>query len=205
MLFGRPELMVFGDAAARKQTLEVLSRFIELAGAIGAENLVFGSPKNRFVPDTMTFDEARAIAVDFFWALGRVATDNNTCLCIEPNPVEYGCNFVTTASDGLALVEAVGNPGFGLHLDAAGMTLANDAVGASIRRAGRHLRHFHASAPYLAQIEDQVVDHRGAAKALREIGYAGYVSIEMRPGLPGNAVADVAAAVALVRARYAAQ
>lgn len=202
MLFGRPDLMVFGDTPVRTETLDVLSRFMELAGMLGVERLVFGSPKNRVIPDRMGADEAEAIAVDFFSALAQVAEDNNTCFCIEPNPSQYDCNFVTTASEGLALVETVARPGFGLHLDAAGMTLAGDTIGTAIRGAGNQLKHFHASAPYLGQLEDEAVDHTQAAQALRDISYDGCVSIEMRPGAPGSGAHNASAAVALVQARY---
>lgn len=202
MLFGRPELQVFGDAVTRAETVDVLSRFIELAGALGASRLVFGSPKNRIIPEDMSSLEAEELAVSFFAALGAVAVDNNTLFCVEPNPTAYGCNFITNAADGLALVRAVDNPGFGLHLDAAGMTLAGDDLAESIRQAGSQLAHFHASAPQLGPLENVIVDHARAAKALREIGYGGHVSIEMRPGTSGAAVSDVAAAVSLARSEY---
>ena len=202
LLYGRPDLSIFGDVAMRAKTIEVLSRFIELAGMLGAQRLVFGSPKNRIVPETMSATEANALAVDTFSTLGVVAANSGTCFCIEPNPRAYGCNFVTTASEGLDLVRQVAHPGFRLHLDAAGMTLAGDTVGDAVRAAGAELRHFHASAPHLGQLEDAEVDHASAAGALRGIGYDGYVSIEMRPGELGSAVLKVTDAVTLARKYY---
>lgn len=202
MLFGRPDLQVFGDASIRNETAGVLTRFIELAGALGVGRLVFGSPKNRLVPAGMPHAEAHDIAVDFFGALAAVAVSNNTMLCIEPNPTDYGCNFVTTASSGLALVRTVDHPGFGLHLDAAGMTLAGDDLRGSIRAAGPDLAHFHASAPQLGPLENEVVDHRQASIALDEIRFPGYVSIEMRPGQDGTASKAVTDAVILAQETY---
>ena len=202
MLFGRPELQVFGSVGTRAETIEVLSRFIELAGELGAGRLVFGSPKNRIIPEGMSALEAADLATDFFTTLGSVAVDNNTLFCVEPNPTDYGCNFITNAAAGLALVTAVDNPGFGLHLDAAGMTLAGDDVAVSIRDAGPRLAHFHASAPQLGPLENVIVDHARAARALQEIEYGGHVSIEMRPGAPGDAASDVSAAVLLARSEY---
>ena len=54
------------------------------------------------------------------------------CFCIEPNPTAYGCDYVTTAAEGLDLVSRVDQPGFGLHLDAGGMTLAGDPTDADV-------------------------------------------------------------------------
>lgn len=202
MLFGRADLQIFGSPSVRAETAEVLSRFIELAGALEAGVLVFGSPKNRIVPTEMGLEEANDVAVDFFRALGQVATDNNTCFCIEPNPSVYDCNFITTAASGLDLVNTVDHPGFGLHLDAAGMTLQDDPLAHSIQDAASRLEHFHASAPNLGALEDSIVDHGAAANALREIHYAGYVSIEMRPGTAGTGPDNVARAVGIAREYY---
>ncbi|TFB74351.1 sugar phosphate isomerase/epimerase [Cryobacterium glaciale] len=204
MLFGRPDLQLFESESIRSEMRETLSRFIELAGALGVGKLVFGSPKNRVIPPAMDPRTAHDIAAAFFARLAQTAVDNDTCFCIEPNPEDYGCNFVTTAAQGLTLVKAVGHPGFRLHLDAAGMALAGDAPAESIKSAGELLAHFHASAPYLGPLEATQVNHRQAALGLREIGYAGNISIEMRPGNPGTAISAIGSAVALTREFYSA-
>src|SRR5262249_53724170 len=72
LLFGRPELVLFGDAPTRRRTLEYLSGMIDLACALGAGALVFGSPKNRLVGDRSRA-EAVAIADASFRALGEHA------------------------------------------------------------------------------------------------------------------------------------
>lgn len=203
MLFGRPELTIFDDPSTRRLTYERLRGFIELAGRMRAGVLVFGSPKNRIVPTGMGEEEALDIATEFFSALGDDAFDNGTVLCIEPNPEAYDCNFVTTSSQGAELVARVNSLGFGLHLDVAAMTLAYENVAEAIT-AQPDIRHFHASAPQLGELEETEVDHAAAAWALRRIRYAGHVSIEMRPGDPGESVARVSRAVALARRYYGA-
>lgn len=204
LLFGRPDLTLFGDTAAREGFVKHIEGFLRLGGRMGAGALVFGSPRNRIVPEDMTQTEAFDIATDTFRRLGRMAVENNTCLCIEPNPPQYGGNWVTTADAGAAIVAAVDSPGFRLHLDAAGMTLAGDDVGQSIRDHASVLRHFHISAPYLEQIEDNLVDHAAAARALTEVNYTGSTSIEMKAGIPGESVPKVKAALALAHRYYAA-
>lgn len=202
MLFGRPDLTIFDDPVVRTATLDHLSAFLKLAGRFGAPSLVFGSPKNRIVPPWMSETEALDIAIGFFRELGQRAAEVGTCLVIEPNPVAYGCNFVTTAEQGIDLVDAVDHPGFRLHLDVAGMTLAGDDLGASVLAAGDRLRHVHISAPQLGRIETEAVDHGAAAAALVETGYDATVSIEMRPGEIGTAVARVTDAVSVARRFY---
>ena len=202
MLFSRPDLKIFENPANRAETLSYLQDFIRLAGKMGAKRMVFGSPKNR-QKGVVSDDEARVIAKKFFDALGAVAKENDVVFCIEPNPTDYACDFVTTAMSGIDLVRSVNNEGFGLHLDIAGMTLANDDIAMSIKDAQGLLKHFHISAPFLGQVEDsKAVHHREAAKALKDSSYDGFISIEMRPGEAGQNVARVEQAVRFAQSVY---
>lgn len=186
LLFGRPEFALFGSDEDRRRLGEYLARIIELGGALGAHALVFGSPRNRRRGE-MAPARALDIAAEFFQRMGAVAEENGTALCIEPNPPEYGCDFVTTVAEGAELVSRVGRRGFGLHLDAGGMTLNQEDPGVEITRAGAGVRHFHISEPNLAPVGDGGTDHAAMARALRGAGYGGWASIEMRPaGNSGN-------------------
>jgi len=202
LLYGRPELTIFDDGATRGRTLAYLSRVIQLGGALGAGALVFGSPKNRRV-GTRSPDEAWNIACEFFRAAAAVAHEAGTVLCIEPNPPEYGCDFITGSAEAVALVEAVGHPGFGLHLDAAALTLAGEAPVEAIGRGARWLRHFHASEPYLAPLGHGASDHEACARALLAAGYRGWTSLEMkRPSPPDDPLATLISSLEGLVAAY---
>nr|WP_246335617.1 TIM barrel protein [Microcella alkalica] len=204
MLFGREGLQLFGEPGSRRELIETLRGFIDLAGSMGVHRLVFGSPKNRVRPPHMSEREAFTIAVDAFSVLGESAFRSGTVLCIEPNPPAYECNFVVNAAQARRLVGAVQSQGFGLHLDAAGLTLAGDDLAAEVVASGDAIQHFHISAPQLGPISAAGVDHRGAARSLKRVGYEGCVSIEMRP-VPGSAaVESVEQAVNTARTEYAA-
>lgn len=202
LLFARPDLTVFGGTEQRADAVAYLIRIATLAAAMGAGRMVFGSPRSRVVPEGMSGSEAFDIATGFFAELGAAAADLGTMFCIEPNPAVYGCNFVVTAAQGAALVEAVSSPGFGLHLDVAGLTLAGDDPAGAVRAFAGSVRHVHASAPQLGVLEEEVVDHSAFGDALREARYDGFLSIEMRAGEPGTNRARAAAAVALARRAY---
>jgi len=202
MLFTRPDLKIFESDDNRRSTLKYLEDFIDLAGKMGAQVMVFGSPKNR-QKGKMPNSEATTIAKYFFKALGDRAQQKNVCFCIEPNPQVYACDFITTASEGIRFVNEVDNTGFGLHLDIAGMSLAGDDIASSIKKAAPILRHFHVSSPMLEQVEDRAdINHRDAAKTLKSIGYNGYVSIEMRPGQTGENIYRVEKAVCFTQSIY---
>ncbi|HEX2296660.1 MAG TPA: sugar phosphate isomerase/epimerase family protein [Actinomycetota bacterium] len=199
LLFTHPHLKLFGTAADRTELGTVVRSVIDLASWLGAHALVFGSPKSRVRGD-LSVDEATEIATEFFAGAGAHAESRGTCLCIEPNPPEYGCDFVTNAAEGRALVARVGSPGFGLHLDAGGMTLAGDTA-PEVTASVPVLTHFHASEPGLKPVHAAgETPHAAFAGALRDAGYTGWVSLEMLPPAGGPAV--VARSVSAIRALY---
>ena len=102
--------------------------------------------------------------------------------CIEPNPPESTAAWITTSAEGLRLVESVASEGFGLNLDAGGMTLANEDPSISIACCAHHVKHFHISEPRLAAVGASVpngTNHDEFARALKSAGYSGWTSIEM--------------------------
>ena len=197
LLFGHPELRVFD--ASRPRTLEHLRAVIRVGGALGAGALVFGAPRNR-ERGALPPDQAWAIAVDFFGALGEEAVAAGTCLCIEPNPVQYGADFCTDSAQALALVRAVASPGFGLHLDSACALLASEDFPARIAASAPELRHLHLSEPQLAPVAPGgTADLRSIGRALRAIQYTRFVSIEMKASPEGGNLARLEQALRHVR------
>jgi sugar phosphate isomerase/epimerase len=178
LLFGQPELVIFRDQETRLQTLNYLRRVMHLAARLGAQILVFGSPRNR-LRNELGAQQSRAIAVEFFRQVGDLAAQHDVYFCIEPNPVAYGCDFIRTATEGIELARAVHHPHFRLHLDAGGMTLSEEDYAEAIAASHEWMVHFHISEPQLAIIGEGHTDHPTVASALRHIDYDRWVSIEM--------------------------
>jgi sugar phosphate isomerase/epimerase len=199
LLFGRPDLQLFGTPGVRAALGDYLRRVIDFAAALGAHALVFGSPKNR-QRDSLDIHEATDIAAAFFRDLGPHASVHGVALCIEANPPEYGCDFVTTTAEAVALCAMIDHPGIRVNADLGGMTLAGEDPRASIRSARNFIAHVHASEAHLVELGASA-DHGAAATALREIGYDGWVSVEMRAGAQGN-VSAVERAVKVARGVY---
>lgn len=201
LLFGRPDLTIFESDRKRKETFDYLSGMIQLGGKLGANVLVFGSPKNRKV-NQLSKAEIEEIAIPFFYDLGKIALQNGNLFCIEPNPTAYGCDFITTSQEGIDFVNKVNNLGFGLHLDAAGMTLSQEPAGHSIEDVFRTAKHFHASEVNLAPVGTGSVDHEKFASMLRNINYKSWVSIEMRASEKLNNLEQVITALNIVNSIY---
>jgi D-psicose/D-tagatose/L-ribulose 3-epimerase len=200
ILFQKPELRLFGSHQERENLALHLRYCADLAAELGATAVVFGAPKNRD-RGTLSEIDALAQATDFFSRLAPYYADRDTQIVFEANPASYGCNFVTESSAAARLVRAVGPEGFALHLDTACMSLAAENAVCAIPAVADILRHFHASEPNLGDFANPSIDHRGAASALAQSGYQGYVALEMREGNP--AIPALKQALAFVAACYA--
>lgn len=202
LLFGTQGLAIFENEPSRRAMAAYLSRIVRMGGLLGAKALVFGSPKNRLI-GALTPAQVDAIAIPFFREVGAVAYDNDTCVCIEPNPPAYGADWILTAKDALAFVRKVDHPGFGLHLDGGALHMQSEGPD-EIRAAGAAIRHFHASQPELAPLAPGgPVPHERYAATLRELAYPRWVSIEMRQ-VPGatSSLATVETALEYAIATY---
>jgi sugar phosphate isomerase/epimerase len=201
LLFGKPDLLLFGSPSAREAMHDYLVEIIRRAARLGAGALVFGSPGNR-KHGNLDSAAAFAVAIPFFRRLGEVAAQHGVAVCIEPNPPAYGCDWITTVREAIELVDAVSSAGFGLHLDSAGMHLAGDGA-AAVLAAGSRVRHFHASAPFLEGVSSGDVPHGEYAAALADQGHRGWVSIEMaEPKLRPTWQEGVRTALGFVRQTY---
>ena len=178
LLFTRPDLILFKDKKTDDNIVEYLKSLCRVGADLGAKVLVFGSPRNRN-KGHLELDMAFADAANIFSKVSRFAENLNVTICIEPlSPTVT--DFINTLEEGYKLVNMVGRPGFGLHIDAA--ALSNEEV------TMRHYQifaskahHFHISEPGLVEINGTTkVKHNLYARILKEVGYQNYVSIEMR-------------------------
>lgn len=202
LLYGQPDLLVFGDARTRKRTLAYLQEMIRVAARLGARAMVFGSPSNRLRADV---DSLRAleIAAEMFHTLGETAHRAGTRLCIEANAPAYGCDFIQTTAEAIELVRQVDHPGFRLHLDTSTMVLNGEDYGAVIAAGAPLAAHFHVSEPHLERVgENGSIDHEQVATALRASGYSHWVSIEMSAAQPARSLAVVRESLQFVLGRY---
>lgn len=201
LLFGQSHLSLFSDNASRQAMMDYMSGIIKLAGQLEVKSLVFGSPKNRLA-NSLSFTKQMEIAIPFFYELGSLAIEENVVLCIEPNPRQYGCDFITNSEEGIALVEEVGHPGFQLHLDSGALTLNQEHIPFVIEKSMPYLKHFHISEPYLELIGNGNTNHKEISNVLRALGYQDWVSIEMKNNLTSSNTESVRRSLEFTQETY---
>lgn len=202
LLYGRPDLTMFQDAATRARTLAYLCHAARIGAGLGAQVLVFGSPRNRRRGD-VGHAEAVGIATDFFRRLGDHAVDQGVTIGLEANPTAYDCDFLTTNAEATSFVTAVGHPGIVHHIDVGGTILMNESIDVVVRDACP-VAHVHASEPHLTELGRHETAHRSIAAALAGVGYNKWVSIEMRRDA-GDPAGAVERAIRLAAALYGPQ
>ena len=98
--------------------------------------------------------------------------------CFEPlAPAET--NFVNTAADAIRFAGQFDSPGMSVILDVKAMSSEERPVTDVIRASAGRFAYFHANDSNLKGPGFGDVDFRPIAAALREVGYDGFVSVEV--------------------------
>lgn len=166
------------DADARRATGDYLAALARASRELGGDVLVLGSPDQRRVPAGATPQQAEDYAVETIGHCLKALEETGVFLCLEPlAPRE--ADFWTTAAEADSTIERVGHPNVKLHLDVKAMSSEPRPVGDTIRRHRQHLKHFHANDPNLRGPGFGDVDFKPIFAALAEVGYDGWVSVEV--------------------------
>jgi len=166
------------DAAVRRRSADYLCRLAEFCADLGGKVMVFGSPQQRSFSDGETYEAAFARAVETLGWVAPTLRDVGVVLCFEAlSPAET--NFVNTAEQAVALVEAVGAAGaVEIMLDVKAMSFMPEGIEQTIRRFGGRARHFHANDPSGKGPGMGDLDFAGVLRVLKESGYSGWISVE---------------------------
>lgn len=175
ILYGKNHLKLFN-----KETIEPLKEYIkssiDFGAKLNAPIIIFGSPKNRIIPKEF---EDPDIYVEFFREIGNYSMKKNIKFCIEPNPKEYGTNFITTLKEEINIITYLCNEGIGLHIDLGSMLLNKESFKDLIPHLDK-VDHIHISQPFLKSInKENIRDYHEFKRILKGSTYKGYVSIEM--------------------------
>jgi sugar phosphate isomerase/epimerase len=172
------------EAAVRDRTVAYLGEMARLCHDLGGRVLVFGSPQRRSLLPGVTLEEAHGHIREVFTRLLPVLETTDTVVALEPlAPTET--DVLTTAAETCRLLETIGSPHVRLHLDVKAMASEPTATREIIRASAPWLEHFHANDENLQGPGFGGVDFLPIFQALAEVGYAGWVSVEVFDFTPG--------------------
>ncbi len=166
------------EESVRQKTVDYLHAEIDFCAEIGGDKMVVGSPQQRNVLPGQSYQEVWNRGVEVFGELADHAREKGVCLCIEPLGADE-TNFIHTAAQARRFVEAVGHPNFRMMLDVKAMCQDEQPIPVIIRESAEHLEHFHANDASRQGPGFGDTDFVPIAAALQQIGYDGYVSVEV--------------------------
>ncbi len=166
------------DAATRARTADYFVELVNFCADLGGRIIVVGSPKQRNVMEGVTYEQAWAWATDVFRPAVKQAEQRGVTICFEPlAPAET--NFVNTAAEGVRFIRQFDSPAMKIILDVKAMSSESKSIPQIIRESWPHFAYFHANDKNLKGPGFGEVDFRPIAAALKEVGYDGYVSVEV--------------------------
>jgi sugar phosphate isomerase/epimerase len=166
------------DAGIRERTAKYFVELVDCCADLGGTILVVGSPKQRNILPGVTRDQARDWTAATFRDAVKRAEDRAVTICFEPlAPVET--NFINTAAEAIEFVTPFRSRRFKIILDVKAMSSEGKPIPQIIRESWPHFAHFHANDKNLKGPGFGDVDFLPIAAALKEVGYDGFVSVEV--------------------------
>jgi sugar phosphate isomerase/epimerase len=193
LLYGRPELALFGEPGQRTQALSYLERVMALGFGLGASHFLLGAPQNRR-QHSKSPETCLDLAVSLCRRLAEAAAKAGAVFCFEPLAPAYGCEFVCTTAEAVELAGLVNHPAFGILLDTGVLAMNDERLEDAVTLAGPHLRYVQLAEPHLQPVD--LARKTDEIQRLRRLGYSGWISVEMLSTPDGNNVARVGQAVA---------
>jgi sugar phosphate isomerase/epimerase len=132
----------------------------------------------------MTHEQAMSNAVDLIGGLTAELSAAGVRLAIEPLGPQEG-NFLNHASQARTMIDRIASPQVRLHLDVKAMSSEGPAIEQIVRENADWVIHFHANDPNKLGPGMGDVDQAPIFQALHDIGYSGWVSVEVFDYSPG--------------------
>ena len=190
------ELSAIGeDAAVRHKTLAHLADCVRVAAEAGAK-IIAGplySPVG-YLPGRRRTEDEWKWAVECYQSLGGVLRSHGITIAVEPLN-RFETYFLNTAADAEKLAAEIDHPNVGVLFDTFHANIEEKDVAAALRSVAPHLKHVHACENDRGTPGSGHTDWPGVFRALGELRYDGWVTIESF----GFALGELSAAASIWR------
>ena len=173
-----PEMVLASRSpAARKRSVLYTNHLIEFVHELEGRSLVWGSPRSRNIPNDVPFKRGHAWLVQLLKTSGSLADERGVKIAIEPIN-RFESKIIHTAGEALSLAREVNRRSVGIVYDVFHASLEEDSFTAPILLAGKKLVAVHMSDCNRKIPGRGHIDFRPIFRALRRVGYDGYVTLE---------------------------
>lgn len=170
--------LISDSTEIRKEAFTYFSRCLKLLSSWGGTVLCGPaySAVGKLTGAARTMEEWER-AVTGLKELAKVAEDLGVKIALEPLN-RFETYFLNTAEDAVALVQEVGSPAVGVHLDTFHMNIEEKCLYEAIKTAGPYLYHLHTCENDRGTPGEGHVEWDDVFQALREVNYKGALVIE---------------------------
>lgn len=172
------------EAEVRAKTAEYLGQLAHLCAELGGSVMVLGSPQQRNLLPGVTPQQATQYAAEVLRDALPMLERTRVVLALEPLGPKEG-DFLVTTQEAVELAQTIGSPQVRLHLDCKAMATESIPIPELITRHHAMLVHFHANDPNLQGPGFGEMDFVPILRALGEVDYRGWVSVEVFDYTPG--------------------
>ena len=162
------------DAPERAAAIDMYKKVTDLCAE-------WGSPTLLYVAGWQVFGTSRPQA--FEWttaALAEIADQaaaSGVTVAVEPTSADS--NLIDSCDDVIALMDAVDRPNVGAMFDTYHTLYRNEVPTDYVYRLGKRLKHVHLADVNRDAPGSGVVDYVSLIQALRDVGYGGYLAMEI--------------------------
>jgi D-psicose/D-tagatose/L-ribulose 3-epimerase len=168
------------DPDARRRGIEFMSAMVRTLAALGGE--ILSGPlyaelfRKRWLPADQRAGEWER-CVTSMRAIAKTAQIHGVTIALEPLN-RFETDFLNLSEQAVRLASDIGSDSVGILLDTFHMNIEEKDQGEAIRRAGKHLKHFHTCENDRGTPGTGQVPWKGVRDALNSIGYDHIVAIE---------------------------
>ncbi len=166
------------ESEVRKKAIERVKNHIRFASSFGAQ-VIIGLIRGK-VEEGVSRETAEKWTLEAIKECAKLAQEYGIYLTLEPLN-RYETNFINRVKEAIELIKKLGEQNIGLLIDTFHMNIEEVSIYQSIQEAKDYLTHVHLAdsnrwAPGCGHLDFEKI-----IKALKKIGYKGYLSAEILP------------------------
>ena len=144
--------------------------------------------------------EVEKISHDFFIEIANHSKKNNVYFCIEPLGKDE-TNFINSVSEGGEFVKDLNHSNFRLLLDTKAIFFSQENPLIVLDKYQKYIQHIHVSDQDLKEPGTINKNHSDIAKAIKNISYNKFLSLEMRR-VSGDEVNSIKRSIKFIKKNY---
>ena len=171
------------DVEARRRGIEYAKKTVDLCAELGAQFFEICAPQPPIPQLPFPKMPLKTMRRNFLDALQEIcahATPLGISILLEPlNAYEAYPGVLTTVFDAMRVCKELEPYEIGIQPDIFHMNAGDPPIPDTIRAAGKYIKHFHVNETNHYRHGDGHADYREIMRALRDIGYDGYLALYM--------------------------